>query len=374
MRAALNFNRNKRSICIDLTMDAGRQIVYELAARADVCIQNYRPGVAEHLRLDYDTIRQFNPSLVYCEISAFGFKGPEQHRVGFDIIAQGGGGTMVPGWRTPALPVPVSVPIGDVTGMCLAALGIVSALHHRQRTNEGQRIQTSMLDGVMMQNILRLVAVENDDRAWRSAIVDGLGDMVRGGAGYGDLIEASATGIGGMQSTDAAGIVSNVYYRGYVTADGFIAIGCLNLNQQRRLNEALQLGDPRFDANMNLESPETLERAAAMVPRAEQTFALKTTDEWLEFLDGRSIACGRVLNLLEVFESPHHLENEMIVEYDDPWVGPVRLLGHPIKFDRTPMSIRRAASPSGHETDEVLASLSYSPEKIEGLRRESVVF
>jgi crotonobetainyl-CoA:carnitine CoA-transferase CaiB-like acyl-CoA transferase len=231
-----------------------------------------------------------------------------------------------------------------------------------------------MLDGVMMQNILRLVTVENDDRAWRSAIVDGLGDMVRGGAGYGDLIEASATGIGGMQSTDAAGIVSNVYYRGYVTADGFIAIGCLNLNQQRRLNEALQLGDPRFDANMNLESPETLERAAAMVPRAEQTFALKTTDEWLEFLDGRSIACGRVLNLLEVFESPHHLENEMIVEYDDPWVGPVRLLGHPIKFDRTPMSIRRAASPSGHETDEVLASLSYSPEKIEGLRRESVVF
>lgn len=374
MRASLNFNRNKRSICIDLTTDSGREIVYELASRADACIQNYRPGVAEKLHLDYDTIRQRNPSLVYCEISAFGFQGSERHRVGFDIIAQGGGGSLVPGWRSPALPSPVSVPIGDVTGMCLAALGIVSALHHRHRTNEGQRVQTSMLDGVMMQNILRLVAVEREDQAWRSAIVEGLGEMVRGGASYGDLVDASATGIGGLPSTDAAGIGLNVYYRCYGTADGFIAIGCLNLNQQLRLNEALQLGDPRFELGLELTSAATLERAAAMVPLAENTFAQKTTAAWLEFLDSRSIACGPVVNLLEVFDSAHHLENEMIVEYDDPWVGPVRLLGHPIKFESTPMSIQRPASPSGQETDEILASLGYDAERIGGLRRDAVVF
>ncbi len=375
MRAALNFNRNKRSICIDLGTDAGRKIVYDLAKRADVCIQNYRPKVAERLKLDYETIRGVNPSIVYCEISAFGFQGPERHRVGFDIIAQGGGGAMVPDWRRQSLPAPVSVPIGDVTGMCLAALGIVSALHHRNRTNEGQRIQTSMLDGVIMQNILRLVAVEDVDRPWRSALVEGLGDMVQSGSGYDALTEVTATGIGGMLTADnSAALGRSVYYRSYATSDGYIAIGCLNVNQQRRLNEALQLGDPRFEPGMDLESQPALDRAVAMEPRAEQLFAQKTTDAWIDYLDGRSIACGRVLNLLEVFESPHHLENKMIVEYEDPWVGPVRLLGHPIKFDRTPMSIRQPASPSGHETDAVLASLNYTPEQIQGLRRDAVVF
>lgn len=374
MRAALNFNRNKRSICIDLTTDAGREIVYNIAARADVCIQNYRPKVAERLRLDYDTIRQYNPSIVYCEISAFGFEGAERHRVGFDIIAQGGGGAMGPDWRRRSLPAPVSVPIGDVTGMCLAALGIVSALHHKRRTNEGQRIQTSMLDGVVMQNILRLISVDSDDQPWRSAIVEGLGDMVRSGAGYDAVAEASATGIGGMLTAGSSALGRTVYYRTYATSDGYIAIGCLNLNQQRRLNEALVLGDPRFEAGMNLDSQDAQDRAAAMEPRAEQLFATKSTDEWITFLDERSIACGRVLNLLEVFESQHHLDNQMIVEYDDPWVGPVRLLGHPIKFDQTPMSIRYPAAPSGHDTDDVLSSLSYGPEKIAALRSGSIVF
>lgn len=281
---------------------------------------------------------------------------------------------MVPDWRRASLPAPVSVPIGDVTGMCLAALGIVSALHHRTRTGEGQRVQTSMLDGVVLQNILRLVAVENDDHAWRSALVEGLGDMVRSGAGYDSVTETSATGIGGKLTADVAALGRSVYYRSYATSDGYIAIGCLNLNQQRRLNEALQLGDPRFEAGMDMESQAAMDRALAMEPLAERLFAEKTTDYWIEYLDARAIACGRVFNLLELFESPHHLDNQMIVEHDDPWVGPVRLLGHPIKFERTPMAIRQAASPSGHETGEVLARLEYSAEKIEALRRDSVVF
>lgn len=232
-----------------------------------------------------------------------------------------------------------------------------------------------MLDGVIMQNILRLVALESDDQPWRSAIVEGLGEMARSGAGYDTVTEASATGIGGMlTAANAAALGRTVYYRGYATSDGYIAIGCLNLNQQRRLNEALELGEPRFEAGMDLESPQAIERAAAMEPRAEQLFALKSTDEWLEFLDGRSIACGRRA------QSPRSLrEPSPPREPDDRRAR--RSLGRTcsparssLKFDKTPMTIRQPASPSGHDTDEMLAWLNYSPEKIQALRGDSVVF
>ena len=373
MRAAYNFNRNKRSISIDLTTEAGREIVYDIARRADICVQNYRPGVAKKLHLDYDTMMDVNPNLVYCEVSSFGFEGPERHRVGFDIIAQGGGGTMVPDWRNPDLPTPVSVPIGDVTGMCLAALGMVAALHHRERTGEGQRVQTSMLDGVVLENILRLIAVEAQDREWRTATVEGARAMAEGGTGYGTIYEATATGIGGQPTGADAGITMSVYYRTYRTADGFITVGCLNLNQQRRLNAALQLGDPRFEPGLDLASAEALERASKMQPLAERLFRAKTTEEWIAFLDEREIACGRVVNALELFDHPHHRANQMILEYDDPWVGKVKMLGHPIKFGATPMSIRTPASPTGLETGDILRWLGYEEEKIAELKQHAVV-
>lgn len=373
MRAAYNFNRNKRSISIDLTTEAGREIVYDLARRADVCIQNYRPGVAARLKLEYEDIASVNPSIVYCEISSSGFAGSERHRVGFDIIAQGIGGSMVPDWRNRDLPSPTAVPIGDVTGMCLAALGVVAALHHRQRTGEGQRIQTSMLDGVVLQNILRMVAVEDGDRDWRDATIHGVRAMSESAVDYGTIVEASATGIGGLPTDAATGVPISVYYRAYRTADGFVVIGCLNLNQQRRLNDALSLGDPRFEPGFNPAAPEALERAAAMQPRAEEIFRSRSTDEWITFLDDRSIACGRVLNTLELFDHPHHRANQMVVEYEDPWVGTVKMLGHPLRFSSTPMSIRTAASPTGHETDEVLRSIGYTETKIGQLHESAVV-
>lgn len=374
LRASLNWNRNKQSVCVDLTVPAGRELVLDIARKADVCIQNYRPGVAAKLGLEYENVRAVNPGLVYCEISAFGFEGPDRHRVGFDIIAQGGGGAMVPGWRDPSLPSPLPVPIGDVTGMCLAALGVVSAILHRNRTGEGQRVRTSMLDGVVLQSILKLVSFDDDDREWRDATVQGLKAMAEAGAAYDTIYDAGATGIGGLPTQGTAGIPAGVYYRVYRTADGFVSVGCLNVNQQKRLNKALELGDPRFEPEMDLRSSEALERASRMQPMAEAKFLAQPTDHWISFLDERSIACGRVLNTLELFDYPHHLENQMIIETVDPWVGPVRMVGHPIKFSETPMSVRSPASPAGLDTDSVLRWLGYTPERIAELKDGAVVY
>ncbi len=375
MRAGLNFMRSKRSIALDLTTDEGRKIVYEIAKRADVCYQNYRPGVAERLGVDYARIREVNPSIVYCGVSAFGFTGPDAHRVGFDIIAQGGGGSMVPSYTDPSLPAPQGSPIGDVTGMCLGALAVVAALYHRRETGEGQEVNTSLLHSVVLNSILRLISIEGEDRGWRQATVDGVREMVRAGASFADTVETTATGIGGLpvpRGDGTGGLPRNVYYRSYRTSDGFIAIGCLNLRQQQRLNAALELGDPRFEPDADLESPETLERAAAIQPRAEELFRSKTTDEWIEYLDSCSVACGRVLNLLEVFDDRHHRENQTVMEYDDPWVGPVKGLGYPIRFEKTPMEMQRPMQPLGAQTDEILAWLGRSEGEIKRLREEGV--
>jgi crotonobetainyl-CoA:carnitine CoA-transferase CaiB-like acyl-CoA transferase len=372
-RAALVFNRNKKSISVDLTSEAGAEIVRRIATRADVCVNNFRPGVAERLGVDYERIRKIRPDIVYCEISSFGFRGTERRRVGFDIIAQAGGGAMIPDWQKPDLPAPLPVPIGDVTSMCLAALGIVAALHHRQRTGEGQKVQTSMLDGVLLQSILRMVSVESTDATWRAATVEGMGDIVRSGGSFATGSTVGATGIGGLPTDGATGIVIGVYYRSYRTADGFLAVGCLNVGQQRRLNEALELGDPRFIPGMDLASPEAAQAALQLAPRAEAAFATRTTEDWIDELDSRSIACGRVLSLLEVFDHPHHLANQMVITQDDPWLGKVKTLGHPIKFGNTPMSVRSVTSPVGFDTNEILGSLGYSGPQIEDLIARSIV-
>ncbi len=351
--------------------------MYDLAERADVFYQNYRYGVAEQLGMDYARIEAINPSIVYCGVSAFGYTGPDEHRVGFDIIAQAGGGSMVPRYNDPALPAPQGSPIGDVTGMCLGALGVVSALYHCRETGEGQEVNTSLLHSVTLNGILRLVAIERDDREWREALIDGASEMAKSGATFAQTQEATATGIGGLPtalSQGAGGLGINVYYRSYTTADSFIAIGCLNLRQQQRLNAALALGDPRFEPVVDLESAEGQERAAAMLPRAEELFRSKTTDEWIEYLDSCSVACGRVLNMLELFDDPHHRENQTMIEYEDPWVGPVKTLGYPIRFDRTPMEMQRPAQPVGRQTDEILASIGRGPEEIEKLRQAGVAF
>ncbi|MDP6605535.1 MAG: CaiB/BaiF CoA-transferase family protein [Dehalococcoidia bacterium] len=377
MRAGLSFLRSKRSISLDLTKNEARQVVYDLAEHADVFYQNYRYGVADDLGMDYAHIEQVNPSIVYCGVSAFGYTGPDEHRVGFDIIAQAGGGSMVPRHDSPDLPSPQGSPIGDVTGMCLGALGVVAALHHRRETGQGQEVNTSLLHSVTLNSILRLVAIEGEDQQWRDALIEGTREMTQSGATFAQTQEATATGIGGLpaaRSQGAGGLGINVYYRSYTTADGFIAIGCLNLRQQQRLNAALELGDPRFEPAVDLESAEGQERAAAMLPRAEELFRSKTTEEWIEYLDSRSVACGRVLNTLELFDDPHHRANQTMIEYEDPWVGTVKTLGYPIRFDKTPMEMQLPAQPLGRQTDEILASIGRSPEEIAQLRQAGVAF
>jgi crotonobetainyl-CoA:carnitine CoA-transferase CaiB-like acyl-CoA transferase len=377
-RVDLNIGRSKRGISLDLTQPEAREIVYAIARRADVVCQNYRPGVAEKLGMDLESFRRIKPDIIYSCVSAYGDLGPENFRPGFDIVAQSGGGSMVPGLDG-AMPTPTAVPIGDVTAFCMEALGIVAALYHRKISGEGQSLSTSMLAGSLLQNILRLISINKVDDEDRHAALERAKTLVGQKAPYSEVLNATASGLGGQLSpTFAAGnIVADVYYRVFRTRDGYVTTGCLNLRQQRRMNAALDLGDPRFDPDATPESISSAEagkRFARLKGKAEAQFAEHFSAEILKILEAQDIACAPVLNVLETFDSRHLLENRYLVEYDHPSAGKTTLLGHPIRFEKTPMRIKHPAEAVGARGEEILSWLGYTSSQIQSLRERRVLF
>jgi len=377
-RVDLNIGRSKRSISLDLTKPEAKEIVYAIARRADVVCQNYRPGVAEKLGMDLESFRKVKPDIIYSCVSAYGDHGPESFRPGFDIIAQSGAGSMVPG-PDGSMPTPTAVPIGDVTAFCMEALGIVAALYHRRLTGEGQALSTSMLAGALLQNILRVITIDKVDYQDRCAALQRARELVQEQAPYSEVLNVTASGLGGQLSPTFAGgnVVADVYYRVFRTSDGYVTAGCLNLRQQQRMNAALNLGDPRFEPGASMESlksEEAQRRFTALKGKAEEQFATRSSDEILRILEAHDIACAPVLNILDTFDSEHLLKNRYLVEYEHPAVGKTTLLGHPIRFEKTPMRIKHPAEPVGARGEEILSWLGYSPSEIQGLREQQVIY
>jgi CoA:oxalate CoA-transferase len=377
-RVDLNIGRSKRSISLDLTKPEAREIVYAIARRADVVCQNYRPGVAEKLGMDLESFRKVKADIIYSCVSAYGDRGPEKFRPGFDIIAQSGAGSMIPG-PDGMMPTPTAVPIGDVTAFCMEALGIVAALYHRKLTGEGQALNTSMLAGSLLQNVLRLITIDRVDREDRHAALERARKLIETKAPYSEVLNATASGIGGqLAPTFAAGsLVADVYYRVFRTRDGYVTVGCLNIRQQQRMNAALDLGDPRFEAGAtrdSMRSEEARRRFEQLKGRAEEQFAIRSSSEILKILEAQDIACAPLLNVLDTFDSEHLKANQYVVDYDHPSAGKTTLLGHPIRFEKTPMRIKHPAEPVGARGEEILSWLGYSASEIQRLREHHVVY
>ena len=277
-----------------------------------------------------------------------------------------------------SMPSPVAVPIGDVTAFCMEALGIVAALYHRRITGEGQELSTSMLAGSLLQNILRLITIDKIDREDRRVALEHARQLVAAQAPYSEVLQATASGLGGQLSpTFAAGsLVTDVYYRVFRTRDGYVTVGCLNLRQQQRMSAALDLRDPRFEpgaTKASLGSEEARLRFEQLKAIAEEQFAARSSAEMLEILQAQDIACAPVLNVLDTFDSHHLLENRYLVECEHPSAGKTTLLGHPIWFEKTPMRIKHPAEAVGARGEEILSWLGYSSSQIQGLRERQVV-
>jgi len=333
-------NRNKKSIAIDLKKPAGAKLVRELAKTSDVLIENFTPGLTERFGLDYETLREINPRLVYASISAYGQDGPYKDRPGYDMVLSAVGGLMHITGEREGNPCKVGVAITDVLTGVYASGAITSALLWRERSGKGQHLDVSLLD----------------------VQVSGLANI------------ASNYLVAGKEATRwGTAHESIIPYQVFITKDRPIAIAAANQKLWANFCTVLKKPewqhDPRFESN-----PKRVENRHVLLPLIEDVLAQKTCDEWMEALVAGAVPCGPVNDMEHLFADPQVRHRNMIAEVPHPTIGRLRLGGIPVKYSETPGSIRRHPPLLGEHTDEVLADLlEYPTEKIEGLREDGVI-
>ena len=332
--AFMMMNRNKRGIAIDLKHADGKAVLRRLLGQSDVVIENYRKGTMERLGLGYETLREDNPGLIYCEISGFGRSGPYAERGGFDLIAQGMSGLMsITGEGAGRPPVKVGAPVTDITAGILGALGVVAAYVKRLETGRGQRVDTSLFEAGIVHTY------------WQSAI-------------------AFATG----QSPGPMGSAHplNAPYQAFETADGWINVGAANQANWLRLLDVLEAARLAEDARF-ADNAARMAHLAELVETLTPYFATHTTAEWLDKLEAAGVPAGPVLSIREMHQDPQALARGVVTRVEHSRLGPVDTLGLPITFSETPGEVAQGAPLYGEHTKEVLAEAGYTDGEISAL-------
>ncbi len=335
------FNRNKKSLTLNLYRDEGKAVLAELIQSADVLVENYRPGVLATMGFDAVRLNALNPRLIVTSVTGFGSTGPYAERPSFDLIAQAMSGFMSVNGDPEGEPLRSGLPISDLVAGLYAAFGVVLALVARggHGTGQGQRVESSLNNG-----LISLMAYLS--------------------AHY------FATGQVSPRTGNDHPIVAP--YGLFHAADGDIAIAPSNDLIVRRFFDALNLGPLLEEADFatNAARMHNRERLKALINAKIGQQPIAT---WIERLNNAGVPCGRILPLAEVFADPQVLAQEMVLEVEHPGVGPVRMTGFPVKLSETPAQVRLPAPALGAHSEAVLRELGYTTEQIATLRHTGVV-
>jgi crotonobetainyl-CoA:carnitine CoA-transferase CaiB-like acyl-CoA transferase len=328
--------RNKKSIGINLKSDVGKEIYLKLVQDADVIVEEFRPGVAKRLGIDYETLSASNPKLVYCAVTGFGQTGPFKNYVGHDLnyIATSGALSMI-GRKDQPPSIPLNLLADYAGGGMHAAIGVLAALLARHQTGRGQYVDIAMLDGTMLLIAQALSTYFTNEKIPRR----------------------------GYTSMDGAA----PYYNLYETKDGkIITIGSVEPWFYANLCRAIGCEEYITDQNNHSKWTEMLERFAAV-------FKTRTRDEWYDYLTQWDICVGKMLTLDELEHDPQIRARNMIVEVETPTGEKVKQVGISVKLSDTPGSIRSLASKLGQHTDEVLGGLGYAQSDIDRWRESGAI-
>ena len=325
-----SFNRNKRSLTLDLRSAEGKAVLRKLIATADVVLDNFRPGVMDRIGLSRDEMRRLKPDLVVAHITGFGNDGPYRDRPSFDFIAQAMSGFMSVNGAEGQAPARAAPPLSDLIAGAYAAMGICAALVRRERTGRGEEVSTALTDA-MIANLAFLAA------------------------------HYFGTGEQPLRTGNDHALVAP--YGLFPAADGEVAIAPSNDAVYFKLLEALGLehlrDHPEFRTNRD-----RFERRDAINALVGAKIAERPIAHWLDVLNAAGVPCGRVMSLPEVFDDPQVRHQQMRITIDHPTHGPLDVLGFPIKFTDDPCRVHRPPPDLGGDTDAILAELGYAPAEI----------
>jgi len=367
-RTFASLNRGKRGVAMDMSKPAAQAVIHELVKDADVVIINYRPGVAEQLRIDYPTLSKINPKIVYCENTAFGKKGPLAKRGGYDIVVQALTGLMAGEAKLDGdVPTYVYPAIGDYATGIQMSNAICAALFYRERTGKGQRIDCTLMGTAMAMQTSQFTWFEAFDEEIIPPMLDGLREARAEMKTFTEQVAVHK-----KYRPAAAG---NIYYRVYQTSDGFIAVGALSLALRHKVMAATGIKDPRLqpDGTFVMNPPGWETRGPELVKEAEALFRTKTTEEWGLIFEKHGVPAGPLFFIEELFDHPQTMENGLQVHMDHPLLGGMKLVGPPFQMSESPLEASVPSPILGEHTDEVLTEAGLTPERIEELRADGVV-
>lgn len=313
----LGLNRNKQSLELDYTTPEGKAKLVKLITGAAVLVENFRPGTLQRYGLDYESLRELNPGLIYCSISGYGQTGPYAGRPGYDFVAQAESGIMAVTGEPEGEEVRVGVPVGDMSAGMFGALAILAALRYRDRTGRGQHIDIALLETTM--SLLSNVS--------SNYLISGA-EAGRYGNGHPNIVP----------------------YQVFHTSDGALVVTCGNDRLYQELCRVMGREDLARDARFAT-NPLRVVNRAELVPILQEIFRQRASEEWLPDLRAAGIPCGPINPVSRAFHNPQIEERGFVWECEHPTAGTIKLVGSPMRFSETPTRLYKAPPLLGEDND-----------------------
>lgn len=333
-------NRNKKSISLNLKDERARQVFFRLAKEADVIVENYRPGVTKSLGIDYGTVSEINPGIVYCSISGYGQTGPYSHKGGFDLVAQGMSGLMSMTGEKGRRPLKTGIAVYDIGAGITAVYSILAAYIHKMQTGEGQHVDIAITECGLPWF------------SWEAAAYFAEG-RVPEPTGWRHRVSAP--------------------YQAVKARDGYIMLGCANQRTWERFcNDVIEREDLIHDERFltNSDRGANVEELEAVI---EDILSHRDMAYWLDRCDTAGVPAGPINNFAQAMQDEHYLARGMVQEVEHPVIGKMKTVGFPSKFSRTPSQIRCPAPLFAQHTDEILAQLGLDESEVAELRRDGCI-